>query len=91
MTSPLRAVSLKNLVIYPFLWAIYPVLALLGVNTGQVRPEAGLRIGLISLGMTIVVFVILRVILKNSAKTALLTAIIVILFHHYTVAQDQEV
>jgi hypothetical protein len=82
--STFKSISIKQVPLYyPFLFSIYPVLALLGVNTGQVRPEAGLRIGLISLGMTIVVFVILRVILKNSAKTALLTAIIVILFFTY--------
>lgn len=69
--------------IYPFLLAIYPVIALLSVNTGQVRPEAGLRIALFSLGLAAILFGFTGVILRNWIKAAALTALMLLLFFSY--------
>ena len=69
--------------IYPFLLAVYPVIALLSVNAGQVRPEAGLRIALFSIGLAIILFGLTGMILRNWVKAAALTALMLLLFFSY--------
>lgn len=69
--------------IYPFLFAIYPVLALLGQNIGQVTPVTILRPLIFSVAFSLVVFLVTSLLLRNLWKSALLTLAIEVLFFSY--------
>lgn len=73
----------QSIVYYPFLLAIYPVVALLSVNTGQVNVVDGLRIAAISIIISVLVFFISAFILKNWTKAGLLTVIFLMVFYSY--------
>lgn len=69
--------------LYPFLFAIYPALALLAYNIEQVSFNVALRSLWICLIGSIVLYVLLWIWLKNTEKAALATLFIQILFFSY--------
>lgn len=68
---------------HPAFFALYPVLSLLAVNLDQVPAQTALRSGLISLAGACVLYLILRVLLRDSARAALLTTLWLALFFSY--------
>ncbi len=69
--------------LHPFLFAAYPVLFLFSVNVGEVRlDELWLPLGLALLGGT-VAFLVLRLLLRDVAKAALITTIGLVAFFGY--------
>ena len=78
---------------YPILFCIYPVLLLLANNLDQVRLNAGLRAGLYSLAAGALLFLVLRLVLKDWGKAALITSWTLLLFfsygHIYGLVEDQ--
>lgn len=69
--------------IYPLLLGIYPLLALLANNIGQVRLTAGLRAGLISLALSAGLYWVFSRIFKSNQRGAVLTALALVLFFSY--------
>ena len=68
---------------YPFLLCIYPVLLLLANNLDQVRLNAGLRAGVYALAAGALLFLVLRLVLKDWGKAALITSWTMLLFFSY--------
>ena len=68
---------------YLFAISAYPVLALLAVNEGQVRPESGLRSILASILFGLLLYVLTWLFLRNVHKAALLVTIWLALFFSY--------
>ncbi len=68
---------------HPALFALYPVLSLLATNLDQVPAQTALRAGIISLAGGCILFIILRLILRDSGKAALLTTFWLALFFSY--------
>jgi len=75
--------SVKNLPVYFFLFSIYPLLALLGSNINEVEPDVLWRPLLVAAGSGILVFLFLRLILRDWHKAALGASLLVLLFFTY--------
>ncbi len=68
---------------YPIVFSIYPILALLAENVGQVKASAGSRAILISMLITVVLFLLLRLIFRGWHKAAFLLLLFLVLFFSY--------
>jgi hypothetical protein len=68
---------------YPFLFAFYPALALLVLNIDQTNPLSLARLVGISLALSLVVWLVLSLLLKNLRKSAILTLAIQVIFFSY--------
>ena len=68
---------------YPLILSIYPVLALLAANAGQVKPEAAWRPLLLCVGITAMLFVLLRLVFHDWQRAAFLTTLWLVLFFSY--------
>ncbi len=69
--------------VYPFILGVYPLLALLTSNIGQVRLTEGLRAGLASLVFCALLYLVCSRILRSAQRGALLSAVILVLFFSY--------
>src|SRR5512139_3510306 len=74
---------LKRVPFYPFLAALYPVLALGAFNITQILPEDILRPLVVSLLLTFIVFGLTRLIVGDWNRAALVTCILLVLFYSY--------
>ena len=68
---------------HPFLFALYPVLALLAVNAQDVPPQAALRPIVLSLALAGGLLVLTRIGLRRWTEAAALTTLAVLLFFAY--------
>ncbi|MCH8092958.1 MAG: hypothetical protein IH953_00005 [Chloroflexi bacterium] len=68
---------------HPFFFAIYPVIVLLALNSGDLQPSEGLRSLAASVSLTALLFLLLGRLLRNSAKAAALTSLAILLFFSY--------
>lgn len=75
--------KIKSLIFHPFLFAIYPPLFLLEHNLHELEPIEGLRAILVSLIVSAVIFLVLRLILKNWQRAALVTTVFMVMFYAY--------
>lgn len=69
--------------IHPLLLAIYPVLAMLAFNITEVKPVDALRALLVSLASGLLLFIVLKLAIRNSEKAALVFSISWVLFFSY--------
>src|SRR5687767_13045911 len=77
--------TMKNFLssIYPFLYAIFPILALRNVNIVYVDIGSITRSIILSLLITGLLWVLLRLVAKNWDQAGLITTLIVLLFFSY--------
>ena len=68
---------------YPIAISVYPVLALLAANTGQVKPEVGLRPLLICVASAGILFLLLRLVFRDWNRAAFLATLWLALFFSY--------
>jgi hypothetical protein len=68
---------------YPLAFSLYPALALLSVNVGQVNPDAGLRPIIFSILLAGALFFILWLIFRQPHRSAFLTLLWLVLFFSY--------
>ena len=61
----------RKFVLHPFLFALYPIVALLAFNSSQTEPTEAIRATLIILAGTILLFGLLRLWLKDWQKAGL--------------------
>ena len=73
----------KSLPLHSFLFAIYPALALLGLNIEQIRPDVALRAILFSLALAAIMFLLFRLFFKNWDTAAILTTAALLEFFAY--------
>lgn len=73
----------KQIVIHPFLFALYPVVSLLALNLDQLSPRMGLRAALVLLLDTAVLFLIFRWLMKDAKKAGLAVSWILVLIFSY--------
>lgn len=78
----------KYLVIHPFLFAIFPVLFLFSYNINEVPGTDLILPLLITIVGTLITYLLLRLIIKNSNKAAIVTSILLILFFSYGRVRD---
>ena len=74
---------IKNFPWHPYLLAIFPTLALLSYNIGEIKMGEALRALLVSLAAAILLTVILRLIVKDMHKAAAISSFILVLFFSY--------
>ncbi len=75
--------------LYPVLYALYPVLALLAANLGEVPMSAASRsLAAAALGSALVVFV-LWLVMRNRDKGSLIAVGLILLFSSYGQVYDQ--
>jgi hypothetical protein len=72
-----------SFILYPFLFGLYPVLALIAHNAGEMDLSAGLRSLLGSLFLTLIIYVLTLLLLSKPEKAALLTSLVLLLFYSY--------
>jgi hypothetical protein len=68
---------------YPILFGAYPVLALMAVNVGQIKVEAGWRAVIVCIVFAGILFVLLRLILRDWNRAAFLSMLWMALFFSY--------
>jgi hypothetical protein len=73
----------RSFPIYPLLFSLYPVLALIAHNIGEVDPRVGLRSLLISAAVFVLVWCLLALLFHNLQKSALVTSVVCLLFFSY--------
>jgi len=75
--------KLKNWPIYPFLFALYPVLFLLANNASEVRPYVSIRAIVLALLCTLLFLVLFRLIKSRWEVASLMTAMMVLVLLSY--------
>ncbi|HEX5807454.1 MAG TPA: hypothetical protein VFY25_02225 [Anaerolineales bacterium] len=73
----------RGVPLHPFLFAIYPILALLGINISEVDLSSGIRPLLLSFLMSGIVLVISYPLFRDWKRSALLATLFLILFYSY--------
>ena len=73
----------KKIILHPFTFAVFPILALLAYNITEVTPRVALRSIVISLTTALLLTVIFRLISRSWQKAGLLTTLFMILFFSY--------
>jgi hypothetical protein len=73
----------SNFVLYPFLFGLYPVLALIAHNANEMDFSSGFRGLLGSLFFTLILFAITLFLTRDPSKAALLTSVFILLFYSY--------
>ena len=73
----------KSLILFPFLFCIYPILALIAHNAAEMNLVDGVRALIVSFTLTTVLYLILLFFIKSPIKTALITSLALILFYSY--------
>jgi hypothetical protein len=69
--------------LYPFLFGIYPVLALIAHNAAEMELTDGGRALFAAILLTLFLYLILLLVVKDSTKSALLTSFYLLLFYSY--------
>ncbi len=72
--------QLERWPVHPFLFALYPVLALLAVNAQDVPPQAAVRPIVLSLALAGFLLVLTRLVLRRWTEAAVLTTLALLLF-----------
>jgi hypothetical protein len=68
---------------YPIVLSLYPVLALLAANEGQVEVQSGWRPLLICVGFAAILMILLRLMFHNWNRAAFLASLWIVLFFSY--------
>lgn len=79
----MQIVQKKRIVLHPFLIAAYPVIALLAHNIEEIKPVVALRALVISISASVLIYLLLRTLLKDAYKSAVITTLVLILFFSY--------
>ncbi len=79
---------LRSIPYHPLLLALYPVTALLATNIDQVRVSDSMRAYLFSIAGCLLLMIVLRLLLRDWHKSALLGALALLLFFSYGHAYD---
>jgi hypothetical protein len=74
---------IKRIVIYPFLIAVYPLIALLAVNIDQVEGAEVIRPLMVAFLLTLILLLAFMLIFRNWHKAGLGTSLILVLFFSY--------
>ena len=72
-----------NFVLYPFLFGLYPVLALMAHNTAEMNFVGGIRALAGSIIFTLLLYTVVLLAIRIPSKSALLTSFIILLFYSY--------
>jgi hypothetical protein len=72
-----------KLTLHPFLFAAFPILALLSYNIGEIRFRQGIPVLLVSLLCALVLLLLLRLITGSWSKAGLITSVALLLFFSY--------
>jgi len=75
--------SLQYKILHPFLFAAYPVLALLAHNIEEIKIIMTLRALVLSLMLIAALYLILNLFIKNQYEAGLITSLIAVLFFSY--------
>jgi len=73
----------KSFILFPFLFGIYPVLAMIGHNAAEIDLLDGLRALFIAIIITLVIYVVILVLVKVPIKAALITTLPLLAFYSY--------
>jgi hypothetical protein len=75
--------KLKNWPLYPFLFALFPILFLLANNASEVRPIESIRAIVLALLCTLLLLVLFRLIMSGWEAASLITTIVVVMLFSY--------
>ncbi len=73
----------KPILFHPILFGVFPIISLVASNINQARPELAYRAAIISLAGSILLYALMKLFLKDTARAALSTSLILILFFSY--------
>jgi hypothetical protein len=74
---------LKGIIIHPFLFALFPILALLAYNITEVDPRVAVRSIVISLIGTIILLILIFLLTRSWKKAGLAATLFLVLFFSY--------
>ena len=70
-------------VIHPFLFAVYPIMAVLAGSMPLINPTQAIRPTIVILLLTTLIFAILNLVFKNWQRAGFITSIIVFMLFYY--------
>lgn len=73
----------KPFIFHPILFGIFPLISLFASNVNQARPELAYRSFIYSFLGGVLLFLILRLVIKDTPRAALLSTLFIILFYSY--------
>ena len=68
----------RPIILHPFLFALYPAVALLAVNAVWVPPGEGMRALLVTLGISLALFSALWLLLRDPLKAGVITSLLIV-------------
>jgi len=74
---------MRKVILHPFLFALYPVIALFAFNMGQSQVTDSIRAGVILLVLAGILLIIFSQILKDKARAGMLVSLLFLLFFSY--------
>lgn len=75
--------NLKRIILHPFLFGVYPVIALLGHNISEMRISEAFRAMLLMVFVVALIVIVLRLFFRNWQRAALVTTLVVLTFFLY--------
>lgn len=78
----------KYIILFPFIFAIWPVLTLIRFNISEMQINVGFRALIYSFIGTLLIYILLSILIRNPVKSALLTTLIIVLFFSYGHSHD---
>jgi hypothetical protein len=78
----------KYIILFPFIFGIWPVLTLISFNISEMQLNDGYRALLYAFIGTLLIYIFLSILIRNPIKSALLTTLIIVLFFSYGHSHD---
>jgi len=80
--------NLKRIILHPFLFGVYPVIALLGHNISEMRISEAFRAMFLMIFVVALIVIVLRLFFRNWQRAALATTLVVLTFFLYGYLYD---
>ncbi|MHC1783409.1 MAG: hypothetical protein AB9891_11770 [Anaerolineaceae bacterium] len=73
----------KTILFHPVLFGIFPILSFMASNINQARPELAYRSAVVSLVGCSLIYLIMKLVVKDTPRAALLATLFLVLFYSY--------
>lgn len=79
----------KAILFHPLLFGIFPIISFMASNINQARPELAIRSAAVSLAGCVILYILVKLAVKDAPRSALLTTLFLVMFFSYGHAYAQ--
>jgi hypothetical protein len=73
----------KAILFHPVLFGIFPIISFMASNINQARPELAIRSAAVSLVGCVILYILVKLAIKDTPRAALLTTLVLVMFYSY--------